>query len=172
MRKCKVRCYNCSKEGFNTEFIQVKSVTNTNAYFCSEECKEYVLNNKQLEFDCFYLIIDLMGEHVPKSSSGYLKNQLKLKSDEDLELIKEFLLKNNEKLTVLLSEKEFINKTVKLKYVLSVVTNAVKRNKKWKEIQEKRWKEEEKKLVNYNQESCTKTVVGNNHDISEFLGDD
>lgn len=169
MRKCKVRCYNCSKEGFNTEFIQVKSVTNTNAYFCSEECKEYVLNNKQLEFDCFYLIIDLMGEHVPKSSSGYLKNQLKLKSGEDLELIKEFLLKNNEKLTVLLSEKEFINKTVKLKYVLSVVTNAVERNKKWKEIQEKRWKEESLLEVEFNDSDLAKSFIKNNMDISEWL---
>lgn len=172
MRKCKVRCYNCSKEGFNTEFIQVKSVTNTNAYFCSEECKDYVLNNKKSEFDVFYLIIDLIDTHLPKSSASYLKNQLKLKSGEDLELIKSFIINNKEMLVSLSHNKDFINKTAKLKYFLSVVTNAVKRNKKWKEIQEKRWKEEEKKLVNYIQESCTKTVVGNNHDISEFLGDD
>lgn len=172
MRKQKCKCYNCSKEGFNTEFIQVKSVTNTNAYFCSEECKEYVLNNKQLEFDCFYLIIDLMGEHVPKSSSGYLKNQLKLKSNEDLELIKSFIINNKEMLVSLSHNKDFINKTAKIKYFLSVVTNAVEKEKRWMEIQEKRWKDEEKKLANCSQESCTKTVVRNNHDISEFLGED
>lgn len=169
MRKCKVRCYNCSKEGFNTEFIQVKSVTNTNAYFCSEECKEYVLNNKQLEFDCFYLIIDLMGEHVPKSSSGYLKNQLKLKSDEDLELIKSFIINNKEMLVSLSHNKDFINKTAKLKYFLSVVTNAVKRNKKWKEIQEKRWKEESLLEVEFNDSDLAKSFIKNNMDISEWL---
>lgn len=169
MRKCKVRCYNCSKEGFNTEFIQVKSVTNTNAYFCSEECKEYVLNNKQLEFDCFYLIIDLMGEHVPKSSSGYLKNQLKLKSGEDLELIKSFIINNKEMLVSLSHNKDFINKTAKLKYFLSVVTNAVKRNKKWKEIQEKRWKEESLLEVEFNDSDLAKSFIKNNMDISEWL---
>lgn len=169
MRKCKVRCYNCSKEGFNTEFIQVKSVTNTNAYFCSEECKEYVLNNKQLEFDCFYLIIDLMGEHVPKSSSGYLKNQLKLKSDEDLELIKSFIINNKEMLVSLSHNKDFINKTAKLKYFLSVVTNAVERNKKWKEIQEKRWKEESLLEVEFNDSDLAKSFIKNNMDISEWL---
>lgn len=172
MRKCKCACYNCSREGFNTEFIQVKSIVNTNAYFCSEECKNYVLNDKQLEFDCFYLIIDLMGEHVPKSSASYLKNQLKTKSDEDLEMTKDFLIKNEQMLALWLGKKEFMNKTIKLKYVLSILENAVEKEKKWKEIQEKRWKDEEKKLANYSQESCTKTVVGNNHDISEFLGDD
>lgn len=169
MRKCKVRCYNCSKEGFNTEFIQVKSVTNTNAYFCSEECREYVLNNKQLEFDCFYLIIDLMGEHVPKSSSGYLKNQLKLKSDEDLELIKSFIINNKEMLVSLSHNKDFINKTAKLKYFLSVVTNAVERNKKWKEIQEKRWKEESLLEVEFNDSDLAKSFIKNNMDISEWL---
>lgn len=169
MRKCKVRCYNCSKEGFNTEFIQVKSVTNTNAYFCSEECKEYVLNNKQLEFDCFYLIIDLMGEHVPKSSSGYLKNQLKLKSGEDLELIKSFIINNKEMLVSLSHNKDFINKTAKLKYFLSVVTNAVERNKKWKEIQEKRWKEESLLEVEFNDSDLAKSFIKNNMDISEWL---
>lgn len=169
MRKRKCKCYNCSKEGFNTEFIQVKTINDANAYFCSEECKEYVLNNKQLEFDCFYLIIDLMGEHVPKSSTSYLKNQLKLKSDEDLELIKEFLLKNNEKLIVMLGKKEFINKTVKIKYILSILENAVKRNKEWKEIQEKRWKEESSLEVEFNDSDLAKSFIKNNMDISEWL---
>lgn len=169
MRKQKCKCYNCSKDGFNTEFIQVKSVANMNAYFCSEECKEYVLNNKQLEFDCFYLIIDLMGEHVPKSSSGYLKNQLKLKSNEDLELIKSFIINNKEMLVSLSHNKDFINKTAKIKYFLSVVTNAVEKEKRWMEIQEKRWKEESSLEVEFNDSDLAKSFIKNNMDISKWL---
>lgn len=169
MRKCKCSCYNCSRDGFNTEFMQVKTIVNTNAYFCSDECKNYVLNDKQLEFEVFYLIIDLMGEHVPKSSSGYLKNQLKLKSNEDLELIKSFIINNKEMLVSLSHNKDFINKTAKLKYFLSVVTNAVEKEKRWKEIQEKRWKEESSLEVEFNDSDLAKSFIKNNMDISEWL---
>lgn len=169
MRKQKCKCYNCSQEGFNTEFIQVKTITNTNAYFCSEGCKEYVLNNKKLEFDIFYLIIDLMGEHIPKSSASYLKNQLKTKSDEDLEMTKDFLIKNEQILALWLGKKEFMNKTIKLKYILSILENAVEKEKRWKEIQEKRWKEESSQEVEFNDSDLTKSFIKNNMDISKWL---
>ena len=169
MKKKKCKCYNCKLEGFNIDFIPFTTENKKVCYFCTDECKEYTINTNYNQLQVYYLIIEVINSNVPKSTQTYILNQLKNYKEVELEIIKNYLLERKSYLIDFLETKDFKNKTMKAKYIFTILIDNLEKEKKRLVNQEKRLQIEEQSLLFFEMEELSSTHIKQNHDISQFL---
>lgn len=147
MRKQKVYCYNCKKEGFNVGFIPYNAVNGMTAYFCCEDCLNYMINNHINKFNCYYLMVEIMIKS-PKSTQTYIKNELGKYTEDELQVIKNYLMEQKTHLIDFLSTKDFKTKTMMAKYLFKILEGVVEGDKDVKRLQETQWEEIKKQVAN------------------------
>ena len=167
MKKAKCKCYNCKKDGFNTNFIPFTTENKKVCYFCSDECQEYTLNTNYNQLQVYYLIIETINSNVPKSTQTYIMNQLKQYKEIELEIIKNYLLERREYLIDFLSTKEFKTKTVMAKYIFTILIDNLEKEKRRMVEQKRRLQETFQQTVEH--ETLIKTNIKRNIDVSSFF---
>lgn len=167
MKKKKCKCYNCKSEGFNIDFIPFTTENKKVCYFCTNECKDYTINTNYNQLQVYYLIIEVIDSNVPKSTQTYILNQLKNYKEVELEIVKNYLLERKNYLIDFLETKDFKNKTMKVKYIFTILIDNLEKEKKRLVNQKRRLQETFESMVEY--ETLIKTNIKKNIDVSSFF---
>ena len=94
-------------------------------------------------------------------------NQLKNYKEVELEIIKNYLLERKNYLIDFLETKDFKNKTMKAKYIFTILIDNLEKEKKRLVNQKRRLQETFECMVEY--ETLIKTNIKKNIDVSSFF---
>ena len=104
----------------------------------------------------------------PKSTQTYIKNELGKYTEDELQVIKNYLLEQKTYLIEFLSTKDFKTKTMMAKYLFKILEGVIERDKGVKRLQEIMFKED----MGLYSESLKTSTIKKSMNISSWLDEE
>lgn len=143
MRRRKVKCKSCGKEGYNVDFFLVQK-GNIKIYYCQEEEYLKIQQAKEDKNKCFETIKEIINE--PILTPIFIKNLNTINEFYEYRVIEKTFKEVREIIEKSIQNKDFNSEFSKAKYIFTIISNSIGRVYK----KDKKEQEDSSRFLNEN----------------------